>query len=278
LELNTSRGISTILQRFSKGEMAMRSSAHLGAAYRTRDTTMHRTAIVAALCLGLGAFTTAHAQASRAVGGGCPEWSCTTNGTQLTGIQAPNLDRIPPGSGEVAASAKQAAVNARSRGGCEDWGCGSTNGTRRTGLALPTGIGESITANETAVVARRQPPASQGKRSGGGGCPDWACSTNGTQLSGIALEGVECFPHRVLLNPNEAGAEGFNSRNSCDEHESRATKSLSASGPYLNGTQLTGLALSTLMADGRDTAGVKSTETEVLSMRCASKWVAGCPR
>ena len=209
---------------------------------------MHRTAIVAALCLGLGTFASVRAQDLRAQG--CPEWNCTTNGTQLTGVQVAKLDRIALGSAQIAASAMQVAFAAPSRGGCEDWGCGSTNGTQLTGLAFATAIGDSITANETTIVDWRQPPASQGESGAGRSCPEWQCTTNGTQLSGVALEGVECLPRRVLQNPNEAGADGFSRRNSCDHYGSRTSRSLPAPGPYINGTQLTGLALSTLMADG----------------------------
>ena len=38
------------------------------------------------------------------------------------------------------------------RGGCEDWGCGTTNGTKLTGIALP-----SVASRQPVVTAVKLP-------------------------------------------------------------------------------------------------------------------------
>jgi hypothetical protein len=269
--------------------------------------------IVAALCLGLGAFAGARADNPRAMSGGvCPDSSCTANGTRLTGIQAADLDRIPIASARVVASAKQAALRASSRG-CPEWNC-TTNGTQLTGIVLATAIGGSITANETAVVTSRRAPASQGKSGGGGGCPTWMCTVNGTRLTGTQVANLDRISLASALVVASAKQAAFSAPGGGCPDWSCST----------NGTQLTGIVFATAIGDNiaaNDTAVVtsrrapasrgksgagrscpdwqcttngtqlngvappgiglhdfNSKEPEVMLMRCASEWVPGCPR
>jgi len=90
----------------------------------------------AVLCIGLGAGANVLEPGPRTErgGGGCPDWMCTSNGTQLTGIVLDSIERAPATRGGYAVAAKQ-TISGGGKRGCDDYGCGSTNGTSRNGFA-----------------------------------------------------------------------------------------------------------------------------------------------
>jgi hypothetical protein len=194
-------------------------------------------AIVAASAVGEGVGPIRHTGAPHTRvskgGGGCPDWACTVNGRALTGIALSDVERLHLDSTQVVLSAKQAMVDAPRGDPCDDYGCGTTNGTQLTGLALHTIAPGPLKLVDTEVTntwqSRRQ------RATGGRSCPEWQCTTNGRALTGIALPAID----RIQLRSDHAAMDRREAANRTGGGGGCPTWMCTT-----NGRTLTGIALS----------------------------------
>jgi hypothetical protein len=120
------------------------------------------------------------------------------------------------------------------------------NGTQLTGLTLPAFAAPPRKLSEAEVITT---PNSKRRHTTGGGCPDWACTTNGSALTGLALPDVQ-HPHLSIAHIQISTKRSTSSgpRHGCDDFACGTS----------NGAQLTGVAL-----PGHELQDIKSRETDV---------------
>src|SRR6185503_441721 len=144
---------------------------------------------------------------------------------------------------DEADAGSRAGVNGRAGAGCSPWICGS-NGTQLTGIQ---GAGNRSNALAAAVTL----PSGEIVRLGanehhfddedgvGAGCSPWVCGSNGTQLTGIQIDGnrSSTLAAAVTLPSGEIVRLGANERPFDDEVYFGGMCP-----PWMcNGTQLTGI-------------------------------------
>jgi len=146
---------------------------------------------------------------------------------------------------DEADAGSRAGVNGRAGAGCSPWICGS-NGTQLTGIQ---GAGNRSNALAAAVTL----PSGEIVRLGanehhfddedgvGAGCSPWVCGSNGTQLTGIQIDGnrSSTLAAAVTLPSGEIVRLGANERPFDDEVYFGGMCP-----PWMcNGTQLTGIQI-----------------------------------